>query len=87
MSSKKKSKGFIVKREIADNGQYGSEYGFVKVQTPRPGETIYHGKFKSRTVYGGQYDAEEKTVYDYVGKGKPKTSVWEGEGDDSIEEF
>lgn len=25
---------------------------------PRPGERIYHGRFESKSVYGGQHDAK-----------------------------
>jgi len=63
-----KSKGYIVKREIADNGPRGSDYGYVRVTKPRPGETIYHGEFKPRTVDRGQFDANSMTVYDAIGK-------------------
>ena len=86
MASKKKSKGYLVRRELWDMGVNGPMMGIVKVDTPEPGETIYRGKFKPRTIYGGQHDAEEFTVYDYVGKGEPKTEVWKGE-DDSVEDF
>lgn len=75
------SKGYIVRREIADNGPYGSTYGFLKVATPHPGETIYHGKFAPRTIHDGQNDADSKTVYEPVGE--YTTSVYA----ENVEEF
>lgn len=79
--------GYIVKRELSDNGPMGSTYAFFKVDTPRPGERIYRGKFKPRTVSSGQYDAESTQVWDYVGEGEPASEIWQGEGDNSIQEF
>ena len=62
------SKGYIVKRETADNGPMGSTYGFVKVSQPIAGETIYHGNFRPIQVDCGQYDADTRTEYLPVGE-------------------
>ncbi len=82
-----KKKGFIVEREIADNGPMGSTYGYRRVETPKAGERIYHGKFRPRSVACGQLDADSMIVYDYVGEGEPSSEIWNGEGDGSVEEF
>lgn len=62
------AKRYIVRREIADNGPYGSEYGYVSTTSPRDGETVYHGKFKRVEYNCGQYDAENCVRYEPAGE-------------------
>lgn len=70
-------KQYIVRREIADNGPYGSEYAYVATTTPQDGETIYHGKFKKESYDCGQYDAQ--TCFRYVPLGEVTSEVYGGE--------
>lgn len=61
-------KRYIVRREIADNGPYGSEFGYVSTTSPKDGETVYHGKFKRVEYNCGQYDAQTCVRYEPVGE-------------------
>lgn len=80
-------KGYIVRRELTDNGPMGSTYAYFKVDVPRPGERIYHGRFEAKSVYGGQHDAKQIQVWNYVGEGEPTSEIWGGDGHGSVEDF
>ena len=71
--------GYIVKREIQDNGPMGSVYGYKKVAKPSVGETIYHGQFTRQVSYGGQYDRDEIVTYAPVDPSKVTESTYAGE--------
>jgi len=59
---------YMVYREIADNGPMGSSCAYLKTTAPHPGERIYHGSFRQRTIDCGQWDANSLVVYDPVGE-------------------
>jgi hypothetical protein len=71
-------KWYIVRREKSDNGPLGSEYGYQKTQSPKPGELVYHGNFKPYTAYSGSNDKDASTWYEPIGEITSEPFLGEG---------
>lgn len=73
------SNGFIVYREVEDNGPNGCRSAYVKVEKPLPGEKIYHGKFRPLSVPTGQQDKDSRI--EYVPVGDVTSEVYAGDAE------
>ena len=64
--------GYIVKRLLVDGHAGGGDVShYIRVATPNPGETIYHGDFVKRQVEiadNGPMGSDYATVYIPVGE-------------------
>lgn len=86
-----KGKGFIVKRMTHDGDKGGPDsYNYMRVDTPNPGELVYHGEFTKREIEdsdNGPYGSTYKTYYFPVDESKLTSEPYAGQGGGDVETF
>lgn len=85
-----KGKGFIVRRMTQDGDKGGPDtYHYQRVDSPNPGELVYHGDFTTRQVEladNGPMGSVYGTVYVPVDESKLTSEPYQGGGSD-VETF